>query len=342
MDAESITRLIPPITRSLVGMALIGFMLMLMHLAVPVLVPILFAFFLAALAMPAFRWLQGRGVKRGPALFVLLAVLLAGGIGLILLALVAAGRLQEGLAMYGDQLAARLTGLEDALEQIGLSAAGAGDWLTSLGVSVLDSFVAALIDVAGNGLFSLAIVGFFLFESQRFMSIVRSDFIQDRPVLSRTPQVAETAVRYFGIRTRLNVITGIGVTLICLLVQVDYPFLWGVTAFFLSYIPYIGLLTAMLPPALLALAEHGWPQATIVVVGIVLINLLIENVLEPGYTGRRLQLSPTIVFLSFFFGPGCWGRSAVCSPCRSPSCCCWYSRSMRARSGWRASSGMNP
>jgi predicted PurR-regulated permease PerM len=57
----------------------------------------------------------------------------------------------------------------------------------------------------------------------------------------------------------------------------------------------------MIPPAILALAESGWLQAAIVVIGITLINLLIENVLEPGYTGRRLQLSPTIVFVSFFF-----------------------------------------
>ena len=51
----------------------------------------------------------------------------------------------------------------------------------------------------------------------------------------------------------------------------------------------------------MALAERGWLAAAIVVIGITALNLTIENVLEPGYTGRRLQLSPTIVFLSFFF-----------------------------------------
>lgn len=297
MDAESATRSLPPIVRSLLGVALVGFVLMLLHLAAPVLVPVLFAFFLAALALPPFRWLLGRGVSRGPALFLLLAVLLGGGVGLILLALVSVGRLQEGLATYGDQLAAQLTTLPIAALQSGESAGR----VAGVGMSALGEFLRALADVAANGLFSLVIVGFFLLESQRFLAIAQSDFVRDRPVLSHAPEVAETAVRYFGIRTQLNVITGVGVTLICLLVGVDYALLWGIVAFFLSYIPYIGLLTAMLPPALLALAEHGWPQALLVVAGIVLINLLIENVLEPGYTGRRLQLSPTIVFLSFFF-----------------------------------------
>jgi predicted PurR-regulated permease PerM len=119
--------------------------------------------------------------------------------------------------------------------------------------------------------------------------------------LGQLPQLARTAVRYFGIRTRLNFLTGTGVTVICLLLGVDYPLLWGALAFFLSYIPYIGLFTAMIPPTLLALAEFGWLQAVVVVVGITALNLTIENVLEPGYTGQRLQLSPTVVFLSFFF-----------------------------------------
>jgi predicted PurR-regulated permease PerM len=42
-------------------------------------------------------------------------------------------------------------------------------------------------------------------------------------------------------------------------------------------------------------------QALIVVIGVTAINLLIENVLEPSYTGKRLSLSPTVVFLSVFF-----------------------------------------
>jgi AI-2 transport protein TqsA len=122
-----------------------------------------------------------------------------------------------------------------------------------------------------------------------------------RPVLSQVPGLAGTAVRYFGIRTRLNLITGAGVSVVCLLVGVDDPLLWGLVAFVLSYIPYIGLFTAMIPPTLLALAESGWVAALIVVVTITALNLLIENVVEPGYTGRQLQLSPTVVFLSFFF-----------------------------------------
>lgn len=300
MDTEPALPPTTPITRALFGLALIGFVLMLIHLATPVLAPILFACFLAALAIPPFRWLQGRGMKRGPALLLLVAVLLVAGIGLILLALLAIGQLQNGLAAYGDQLVARMAGLEDILARSGITLAGIGEQAAAGGMTMLAGFLAALANIASTSLVSLVIVAFFLLEFERFLTIIRSERVRGVPFLGQGPEVAKTAVRYFGIRTRLNLITGVGVTLICLLVGVDSAPLWGVTAFFLSYIPYIGLLTAMIPPALLALAESGWPQAAVVVIGITGINILIENILEPGYTGKRLQLSPTIVFVSFF------------------------------------------
>ena len=291
----------PPIIRLLVILGLVGGVLLLLHLATPVLVPVLFAFFLAALALPFYQWMQKRGVKRGLALLLLIVVLLAGGVALIVLVLAAVGHLQEGLALYSDQLQARMAELSAALAQRGIEVGGASDQAAAAGAAALSGLLKAIAEVVSNAIVSLVIVAFFLLESQRFLTILRSERVRGLPLLGQAPQVAHTAVQYFSIRTRLNLLTGVGVSLLCLLVGVDYPLLWGVLAFALSYIPYIGLFVAMIPPTLLALAEYGWLQAAIIVIGITAINLTIENVVEPGYTGRRLQLSPTIVFMSFFF-----------------------------------------
>ncbi len=289
-----------PIARSLAIASLVGFVLILMHLAAPVLVPVLFAFFLAALALPAYRGLRRRGVRRGLALLILISALLIGGVALIVLALVSVRRLLAGLDLYGDQMAVRMEGLAAALSQWGIDI-GDASGAAAIGKTVMESLLSAIASAASNGLVSLMIVAFFLLESERILQILRSDRVQELPLLSQAPQVARTAVQYFGIRTRLNLITGAGVTVICLLLGVDYPLLWGLVAFVLSYIPYIGLATAMIPPALLALAESGWLYAALVVIGITALNLTIENVVEPGYTGRKLELSPTVVFFSFFF-----------------------------------------
>jgi predicted PurR-regulated permease PerM len=81
---------------------------------------------------------------------------------------------------------------------------------------------------------------------------------------------------------------------------VDHPLLWGLLVFLLSYVPYIGLFVAMTPPVLLALAEYGWVRAGLVILAAAVVNLTIENVIEPGYTGQRLQLSAAVVLVAFF------------------------------------------
>ena len=90
----------------------------------------------------------------------------------------------------------------------------------------------------------------------------------------------------------------------------DFPLLWGILTFFLSFVPYIGLVLAVAPAVVLALAEFGLSRAVLVIVGVVVINVLAENVLSPMMMGRGLNLSPTVVFLSFILwawvlgGPG--------------------------------------
>ena len=85
------------------------------------------------------------------------------------------------------------------------------------------------------------------------------------------------------------------------IVGVDDALLWAVAAFLLSFIPYLGLVLALIPPTILAFAESGLPAAAVIVVGGVVLNLIAENVLEPTLTGRALSLSTWLVFTMFFF-----------------------------------------
>ncbi len=293
---------IAPINFALAGATLVGITMALISWGEPVLTPILLGWYLTALALPGYFWLQKKGVKTGIALLLLVGAILLGGVSIILLFIVGVNSLQEGLQRYMgglDQFAAEL--------QASLSAAGIslqlGELLGSEGIGrLLARLLPALIDAASNFLFALVLVAFFLIEAPRFQRLLTGD-LMDRPMLSQMPRVLKTAVTYFGIRTRLNLVTGIGFTVWLLILGVDYALLWGVLAFILSYIPYIGLLTAMIPPTILALAEFGLTRGILVVLGVLALNVLIENVLEPSYTGKKLRLSPSVVFISFFI----WG-----------------------------------
>jgi predicted PurR-regulated permease PerM len=292
-------RAAPAVANALAGVALVGAVLVLIRLAEPVASPILLALFLAALAAPGFGWLQRKGLHRGPALAAIVAIAALGALALVVLGILAVNRLRAGLSTYSAALAAR-----EAEIQAAIGSAGGGqaiqDLIAGLPAGTLAAAVGAVASVLANLLFSVVLTAFLLLEARRFGEQFRSG-LRDRPFLGQFPEVAGAVVRYFGVRTRLNLITGAGVAVLLLILGVDYWPLWGVVTFFLSYIPYIGLALALVPPALLGWAEHGLPTALLIVAGMVAGNLLVENILEPTMTGRALDLSPTVVFVSFFF-----------------------------------------
>ena len=291
-----------PITFALAGVALVGIVLVIISWAAPVLTPILLGWYMTALALPGYFWLQKRGVKKGVALLILILALLVGGIAIGILFIVSINSLQDGLALYLDNLDQFATSLEGLTGETGQSTKIA-ELLGSDGLGkLLASFIPALINAASNFLFGLVLVAFFLLEAPRFQKLLNT-VLTDRPALSQMPTLMKTAVAYFGIRTRLNLLTGLSFAVWLFILGVDYAALWGVLTFVLSYIPYIGLLVAMIPPTILALAEFGLTRGILVVVGAVSLNLIVENVLEPSYTGKKLRLSPSVVFVSFFV----WG-----------------------------------
>jgi len=59
-----------------------------------------------------------------------------------------------------------------------------------------------------------------------------------------------------------------------------------------------------MPPALLAFLEFGWTISIIVIVGFVVINNLVDNVLKPKLMTQELDISILLRFLSLMF----WSR----------------------------------
>jgi predicted PurR-regulated permease PerM len=114
------------------------------------------------------------------------------------------------------------------------------------------------------------------------------------------PAVASAAVTYFAVRIRVNLATAAALLVLMVVLGVDDPLLWALGAFFLSFVPYLGLILALIPPTILALAESGPLAALAMVAGGTILNLVAENVLEPTLTGRALELSTWLVFVMFF------------------------------------------
>src|SRR5918998_1158794 len=281
------------------------------RLGAPILNPIFFAIVLTLLVGPIYSWLLRRGLPTPLALVLMLVFLLILFVGLSFVLGASIVRFSERVGFYTAQLNGQLNSLDTLIERLGLSNVDLQDVVKpsalagALGV-VLSGITGFLSDL----FLILMIMLFLLGEGPAMMNRLRTSVAKDNPQVQRLTTVGRSVVRQFGLRAIVNLVTGAGVTVMLFLLGVDFPLLWGILTFFLSFVPYIGLVLAVTPAVVLALAEFGLDRALLAIAGVVVINVLAENVLSPLMMGRGLNLSPTVVFLSFIVwawllgGPG--------------------------------------
>jgi AI-2 transport protein TqsA len=282
-----------------------------MRLGAPILNPIFFAVVLTLLFSPVYSWLKRRGLPTPLALLIMLVGLTILFVGLIFILGASIGKFSERLGFYVTRLDVELDNLDALLERLGLSNVNLQDVVKPSALG--DALSVVLSGIAGflSDLFLILMIMLFLLgEGPAMMNRLRASVAEDNPQVERLTTVGHSVVRQFGLRAIVNLVTGAGVTVMLFLLGVDFPLLWGILTFFLSFVPYIGLVIAVTPAVILALAEFGVERALLVIAGVVVINILAENVLSPMMMGRGLNLSPTVVFLSFIIwawvlgGPG--------------------------------------
>jgi predicted PurR-regulated permease PerM len=98
-------------------------------------------------------------------------------------------------------------------------------------------------------------------------------------------------------------------------VGVPLPLLWGLLAFITNYIPNIGFIIGLVPPALLALLQGGPKLMITVIVAYSVINFVIQSIIQPKIMADAVNLSLTVTFLSLVFWAFVIGW-ARCSPYR--------------------------
>jgi predicted PurR-regulated permease PerM len=76
---------------------------------------------------------------------------------------------------------------------------------------------------------------------------------------------------------------------------------WGVLAFVTNYIPNIGFILGVIPPALIALLDGGVGSAVAVVVAYTVINVVVQTIIQPRFTGDAVGISATVAFVSLIF-----------------------------------------
>jgi AI-2 transport protein TqsA len=282
-----------------------------LYFARSILAPVAFSLFVVAIVWPLQRALETR-VPRLLALVVTLAVTLLVVTVLGYLIVWAFGTVGRWLIENALRLQALYMQWTDWLEEHGIL-------VTSLLVENFNAswLIRAVQEIGGrlHGLLTFVVIAF-VFTALGLLEIdIAGRNIESlrnkeaaRTILQASTQIADKFQRYMLVRSAMSVLTGLVVWAFALLAGLELATAWGVIAFVLNYIPFIGPLVATVFPTLFALVQFGsWQLAAIVFLGLNVIQFLIGSYLEPRIAGAALSVSPFLVLFAVFFWAFLWG-----------------------------------
>jgi predicted PurR-regulated permease PerM len=192
----------------------------------------------------------------------------------------------------------------------------AADWVTGFGITreqissaaaqldpnrligVLQSVVNGAGGVAAALVLLASVLYFLVLDAAPFAAAlasvapVRPELVEALAEFARRTRRWLIASAVFGLAVALLDVAALGV------LGVPLPWLWGLLAFLANFIPNIGFVLALLPPALLALLNGNPAQAGGVVVAFVIISTIIQTGIQPRVVGNAVGLAASIIFVS--------------------------------------------
>lgn len=251
--------------------------------------PAVLALLVVIAISPVHRWLRGRGAP--PWLATLTVVVLVYGVLAVVAVTVAVSgaRLASMLPEFArDELVVRAERAINGLDRGQLMGAIGGllTELTSLTTSLV--FLLALL--------------LFLGVEVGWANSRLADIAVDRPHLREAfTEFVRRSRRYLVVTTVFGLVVAVLDTVALALLSIPLALLWGVLSFVTNYIPNIGFLLGVAPPAVLALLQHGPRRAVAVLVFYGVLNFVVQSLIQPRFTGDAAGLSTTVTFLALVF-----------------------------------------
>ena len=265
--------------------------------------------FLALTLVITFQPMRRKLVKVGAPSWAATGAVLIAIYGVLLVIIgsiaLAIGRLAVALPGYAAKFTSLYNSVISELSKVGLDQAQLRSMLGNLNVSSFTGVAQTLFSGLSSGL-SLAVllvtVIIFLAADgagvgRRFERIRNS-----RPLIAAGfADFAQRVRSYWVVTTIFGLIVAVVDVIALYIIGVPLALTWGVLAFVTNYIPNVGFIIGVIPPALIALLDGGVGPMIATIAAFAVINFVIQTVLQPRVTGDAVDLAPTVAFLSLIF-----------------------------------------
>lgn len=270
-----------------------------------VLGPVLLALMLTVAVHPLPNWLRQKGFPSPLAVVVAVLTVWAVLGALVVSLVVSVAQLSSLLPTYADRFDELIAHVDSVLAARGIGSDDIASMVSGIDAGsvfgLIESIVAGTLGVFSNLLFVVVVA--------LFMSIDGMTYSTRIQVLDRIRPDIATAFSSFagGTRSYLVVSTIFGLIVAVLdgvalwAMGIPLPVLWGLLAFITNYIPNVGFVLGVIPPALLALLQGGPGLMLAVIVVYSVLNVVIQSIIQPKFVGDAVGLSVTLTFLSLVF-----------------------------------------
>lgn len=264
--------------------------------------PAFLGLMLVVVVIPLQHWMIRKGWPRWLAITAVVvgayAILLCLGLILLYAAARFAGLVEEQAAS-GEAIT---QDAKDALASLGINQKQVEEAASSLSFSDVSGAVTSVLTdlggIAGSLVFVLAIIVFLGLDSIGFTERLRYTAATRADISGALTNFAQGTRTYLSVSTIFGAIVAVVDTVALWIMGIPAPVLWGFVAFVTNYIPNIGFVIGVIPPAVLALLVGGWQLMVAVVVVYSVINFVIQSIIQPKFVGDSVNLATTVTFLS--------------------------------------------
>lgn len=267
--------------------------------------PVFLALMLTVAVHPLPEWLHRKGLPRW--LSTLLALVAVYGIlvTLVLVLVYSVAELGTLFPTYQDEFDRLLGSAQSALRKAGIGSDQVRALFSRLDSDVIARILTGLLEstlaLVSNLVFLVVLLLFMAFDGSGYPERMRV-LVVDRPEIARAfAQFSTGTRRYLIVSTVFGAIVAVLDTGLLWLLGIPLPILWGLLSFITNYIPNIGFVLGLIPPALLALLDGGFGPMVTVIVLYSTVNVVIQSIIQPKFVGDAVGLSVTLTFLSLVF-----------------------------------------
>nr|WP_245764215.1 AI-2E family transporter [Sulfitobacter marinus] len=311
---------LPSIRRSLQMLVLIS-LFVTAYFAKDLILPILLGFLLALTLSPVSRGLFRIGVPHVASAIVLVVATALVILSIVLLSAGTVALWSDEIPQMGNEIKQKLAGVSQAVENM-RSASEEVEKIGNGGVQDPKEVVVrqpGLLDTAmdtvsttGASLAVILILALFLLSSGEMFYL---KLVQSMPTLSGKKRALQTVYdvekrvsRYLLTIASINAGLGICVGLYLTALGMPSAYIWGVAAFMLNFLPYIGGFGGVLLVAGFSIVTFdSLGYALLAPLGYLMLTMVEGQIVTPWLVGRRLEMNTVAVFLTVVFWGWLWG-----------------------------------